>query len=318
MKNLLIHIGYHKTGTTWLQRELFLPESDIFSPITNRADGSSSLALDFVYNEDGYLINSFDNNEKAIQNSLDDILDTIEIQDLKIPVISHERLSGNPQSSGFDAYIVARRLHNFFPEAKILIVIREQCSWILSNYFQYLSIGGNHHLEKYLKIKYDGKRPGFSPGHVEFHHLIKDYQSRYSADNVLVIPYEIFDRDKELFFNQLGKFIGKDLSTMDLDYGKKIHARTNHYLNYRLKFLNPYLNSSSVNNYSALVNPISKKIITKGKNALAYAIPDKLNKSTKEKLLKRIRDWAGDRFKESNKITSELTGINLSELGYRS
>ena len=52
----------------------------------------------------------------------------------KVPVISHERLSGYPHSGGHDSKEIAHRLAAVFPNAKVVIVIREQKSMILSNY----------------------------------------------------------------------------------------------------------------------------------------------------------------------------------------
>lgn len=316
MKNLLVHIGYHKTASTWLQKELFNCDSDFFIPISNRTKGASSLALDFIYGKERYLLNSFDNNEIAIQRELSQILDRIDSNNSKIPVISHERLSGNPHSSGFDSSIIARRLHNFFPNAKILIVIREQSSWLLSNYFRYLTVGGNHSLNKYLNTKYDGKRPGFSPAHLEYHHLIENYQSNFSKENVLVIPYEQLFLSKEVFLKELGNFLDYDLSSIDLDFGRRINETTNYLLNYRLRFLNPFIHSSSVNNDLNLNHELFRRIIFKGKSFLTHMISSEKDKKTNEKLQTVIRKWISDRYDESNKKTSDLIGIDLAKLGY--
>ena len=42
------------------------------------------------------------------------------------PVLSAERLSGNPHSGGYDSLQTAERLHRLFPQAKVLVVVREQ------------------------------------------------------------------------------------------------------------------------------------------------------------------------------------------------
>jgi len=317
MNNLLVHIGYHKTGTTWLQKELFSSESEFFIPVSNKKKGQNTLARSFIFNKDGYLLNSFSMNEKVIQKKLNRILKTSDFDGDKIPVISHERLSGNPHSSGFDSSIIARRIHKTFPKAKILIVIREQSSWILSNYFQYLSIGGNHGLKKYLNSQYDGKRPGFSPSHLEFHHLIKEYQNKFSKENVLVIPYEIFKTDIDLFLKTLGAFLKKDICTSTQVNSEKIYnAKSNHFINYKLRFLNPFIRQSSVNNYSALYNSISSSVASRIKIFLGQCLPSKFDESIQASLLKEIEQWAIGRFNKSNSITQKLIHFNLKDLGY--
>ena len=80
----------------------------------------------------------------------------------RVPVISYERLSGNPHAGRFDARTIADRIKAAFPKARIFCVIREQNDMILSTYFQYLKIGGTDSVRDYLTRSYDGRRPGFS------------------------------------------------------------------------------------------------------------------------------------------------------------
>lgn len=226
MNDILVHIGYHKTGTTWMQNELFISESDSFKPLSINKSGHSTLARRFIFDEEGYLLNSFDNNEKTIRADLNELLGERDQDDEnKVLVMSHERLSGTPHSSGFDSSIIARRIKNIFPYAKILIVIREQSSWILSNYFQYLSAGGTHSLYKYLNTKYDGRRPGFSPAHIEYHRPILDYQAKFGKQNVLVLPYELLVFDRTLFIKKIEAFVEKEIDIGGINFGKKYNIK---------------------------------------------------------------------------------------------
>jgi hypothetical protein len=59
-----------------------------------------------------------------------------------IPMVSSERLSGNPHSGGYDSAVLAERLHQVFPGARVLVMIREQRSMILSSWAQYVRVGG--------------------------------------------------------------------------------------------------------------------------------------------------------------------------------
>lgn len=315
MKEVLIHIGYHKTGTTWLQNEIFTSESDYFIPVSNNKRGQSTLARDFIFSTEEYLLNSFDDNELVIKHNLNSIIQTSSEDNGRIPVISYERLSGSPHSSGFDSSIIARRIKNAFPNAKILIVIREQDSWMLSNYFQYLSEGGTHGINKYLNTKYDGKRPGFSPGHIEYHFLIEDYQEKFGKENVLVLPYELLETNIFEFFYALGKFLRIEIKPADVN--KRHNVNTNQYVNYELRFLNYFIYSSSVNNMSFLKNRLLKKIAFSMKNLISQFIPKKYDTSIQNKLKGEIRKWSQNRFADSNFITQSLTGLDLSEFNYK-
>ena len=58
------------------------------------------------------------------------------------PVVSFERFSGNPFSGGYDSKEIADRLVQVFPDARVLVVVREQRSMIVSTYKQYVREGG--------------------------------------------------------------------------------------------------------------------------------------------------------------------------------
>lgn len=317
MSEVLIHIGYHKTATTWLQNMLFTAENAWFIPLSTKTHGPSTLAGHFIYDRSGYLLNSFDDNVEVIREELA-LIDQQHnaATNTRIPVMSEERLSGNPHSSGFDAAIIARRIHRIFPSGKILIMLREQSAWILSNFFQYLAIGGTHSLYKYLNTKYDGKRPGFAPGHLCFHYLIKQYQDLFDPRNVLVLPYELFETNSTLFFEKLSAFVGKEIKTSPSDHHKKLNRSGNHYLNYKLRNLNLFLHSSSVNNHSALKNSISRNLSNLARTALRPLIPPNFNTSLQTRMKQEIEQWSEGRFTASNRITRDLIQIDLAEYGY--
>jgi len=121
--NLLIHVGFHKTGTTWLQKHLFASHSDVFTPLNHN---KNRLSKKFVTGDDGYVLSPFDYNEEAIRDELQSYIFEDQMDPTKVKVISHERLSGHPHGAALDSKVIAERLKRTFPKAKILIVIREQ------------------------------------------------------------------------------------------------------------------------------------------------------------------------------------------------
>lgn len=316
MNNVLIHIGYHKTGTTWLQQEVFSKTSSVFEPLSlNEKDGHSSLARDFIWGNDGYLLNPFDLNENSIYSHLKEIKTKKGNSD-KIYVMTDERLSGSPHSSGFNSSVISKRIKNIFPKGKILIVIREQNSWLLSNYFQYLTAGGTHSLKKYLNTKYDGKRPGFSPNHVFYHYLIQDYQNKFGKENVLVLPYELFRSEKSIFLEKISEFINKKIVIDNKAFENVRNKNSNYYLNYKLRFLNRFVRSTSVNNNSPFSNKFSRIIALSIKRGTALLFPQKLDDLYRNKLKGIIEEWANGRYIESNKITDKLIDGNLEKYNY--
>ena len=77
-------------------------------------------------------------------------------------MVSFPRLSGHPYSGGYDSRMIADRVAEVFPEARILIVIREQRSMIVSTYKQYVNAGGEARLSTSSSRRSSGS--GACPG----------------------------------------------------------------------------------------------------------------------------------------------------------
>lgn len=307
--NVLVHIGYHKTGTTWLQKTLFSAKSSVFFPLSPTGK-PKALGRHFVWDKDGNLLSPFESNKHLI---LEEIETALHGKDLKhrTPVISNERLSGNPHCGGFDTKLIADRIKDCLPNAKIFCVIREQKEMILSTYFQYLRAGGIDSLKEYLTRPYDGRRPGFSPSHFNYIDLISYYYQLFSVENVLVLPYEMLKNDPERFGKGIRGFVAKNSSDNADDWAISYNKRLDDSILPRFPFLNLFLRKSSVNAYSPLYIPKTIKLlhatnwIIRG-NDTAYI----------KKLRKLIDAIIKNRYAASNKKLSGMIGMNLSQYGY--
>jgi hypothetical protein len=193
---MLIHIGYHKTATTWLQL-FYFPHHPELALIAGH-DGlwqhlMSPHPLEF--------------NPQLTQQLFQPLI-TQSLQTQQIPVLSAERLSGNPHAGGFDNKDMADRLKAVFPQAKILIVIRRQPDAILSNYKQYIRVGGICNLSDYLNPPVDGRIPLFRLENFAYHHLAQYYAQLFGKDKVKIMLYEQFVQQPQQFIQKLSKFIG--------------------------------------------------------------------------------------------------------------
>lgn len=317
MDNPLIHIGYHKTGTTWLQSHLFVDGHPVFHPVSATAMGPSTWAENLYVDENMDLLNAFDLNEKVIASKLSDLLQAKPLVNDKIAVVSHERLSGNPHSAAQDALSIATRIQNCFPKARIFISIREQASFILSSYLQYLSVGGTFGLQKYLLGNKDAKIPGFSPNHMKYDLLIARYQELFGEENVLVLPYELFERDKSQYFQFFREFLEVDFEVDDKLFDQRMNTATAHFLSYRLRFLNVFLFRNSLNHQSNLeLGVAGRRLVRSLVRCLNFFVPDSLDNATQDQLRKEIDLWVADRFHESNVLTNSLIECDLTEFNY--
>lgn len=319
MDKILVHIGLHKTGTTWLQNELFTDTIDIFEPlyIENTLNGHSTLAEHFIFDSHRNLLSPFDLNKEEILKHYEIIMNHKKGSH-KMFVMSHERLSGHPSSSGFDAANICTRIKNIFPSAKILIVIREQTACITSNYFQYLKEGGVMKIENFLDYKYDGRKPGCGLNYFKYHYLIEGYIKKFGANNVLVMPYELFKSNKSKFIQNLLDFSGNSNSSLNLNLEIFYNQKENQYFDYHLRPLNNYIYSSSSLNNAEHKHVYKKKKIALGIKKIANRFSTaKWNENIKRKVSEEVEIWSKDKFIESNQITSSLIKYDLKKFGYK-
>ena len=315
--NLLIHIGYHKTGSTWLQNELFISENNVFEPLSLKTAGRSALSWDFIKGQDGYLLSPFDSNKEVIKASVLQILKQRRDRFSKVFVLSSERLSGQPSAGGFDASIIANRLCDIFPKAKILIVIREQRSYILSLYFQYLSkvSAGVLSLKRYLNIPYD-RIPFFSPNNLNYKLLIEHYYELFGKENILVLPYELFKSDPRDYINKIGFFVNREIEIDESRFMVYHNPNKGNFVLYYFRYLNFFIKRTSLNYFSIFANKYSRYLAICLQSTLMLLTPKLIDKWFNKRVKKYIHNWVGDRYELSNSKLSQLINIDLSKYGY--
>lgn len=194
----LVHIGYHKTATSWLQRRYF-------------GDPTRGWCLC-----DRGLVGRVLINRHSLDFDADLACKSLypwrrEAPEEAVPVLSHERLSGYPHSGGYDSKELAGRIAAVLPDARILLVIREQRDMLYSSYRQYIVDGGACGLKSYLNpVALGNSRvPAFTPAYFEYDRLIKCYRQLFGADNFLVLPYEMFCARPREFIEAIELFAGR-------------------------------------------------------------------------------------------------------------
>ena len=90
---------------------------------------------------------------------------------------------------------LAERLRATFPEARILLVFREQRALIRSMYSQHITDGGVESLGRFLDTPEPrlGRKPSFNLAVYEFDRLIALYRQLFGPDQVLALPVELLE-----------------------------------------------------------------------------------------------------------------------------
>ena len=297
---MLLHVGYHKTATTWLQRQVFCNGSGSFGVPCQGLDQIDQLIRPHPLEWD----------EAATAEYFRPRVSEIEAKGL-VPVLSNEEFSGNPHSGSYQSLENARRLHRIFPEAKVLIVIRRQVDQILSSYKQYVSRGGVLSPSRYFERPREYFRvPGFRFGHFEFDRLIQVYVDLFGQDRVLVLPYEWMVQDRDAFLDRIYAFCGAD-PVADVNDGRERLSLSGSTIMLQRR-LNRHFLRDDVNQSATFSFPSMPYYLRRLDGVVSKCFGTRCDAI----LRKHVEDRCCGRYAQSNVRTVELTGLPLADLGY--
>ena len=297
---MLLHIGYHKTATTWLQRHVF-----------DRSAGSYGAPCPFLEQIDQLVRpHPLEWDEDAVRAFFRDRVAAVESAGL-VCAMSNEAFSGNPHAGGYQNVEIARRLHAVFPEAQVLVVIRRQEDQVLSSYKQYVQRGGCLAPDRYFDHPHNYFRiPGFRYGHFAHDQLIRLYQELFGRERVLVLPYEWMLKDRDDFLRRIFEFSGaRPLGDLPAQRERASLSAAAIALQRRL---NRYFLRDDVNR-SARFHVRSLPVWMRRADRLLAPV---LGRWCEAALRRQVHARVAGRYAESNQRTVDLTGLPLAELGY--
>lgn len=196
MSKVLIHIGYPKTATTWLQ-EIFFPNVHNYKFVSWR------VANKILLNSDCF---TYDSN--AVRKTL--------LKDDGFLLVSSEFFSTAINSGfnyGYSSYGISHKIKATFPDATIIIFIRRQQSLIASAYQQYIKNGGTFSFKRWL---YSGEV--FSFEHLIYSKLIEHYIKLFGENQVKVFLYEDLKRDNREFMQNFSRLFGFEVNWESISF----------------------------------------------------------------------------------------------------
>jgi len=202
-KNIFIHVGVGKSGTTSLQENVFcrIPDVACLGRPNHRNDAcrnfSFGIRLAEDYQLDDYCL-PFVSMVRAVEQD--------------VVVISDESIRTEVDS------LAASRLARYFPEAHIFITTRNQFSAIPSFYVSHgrfvhrspvsqrsLYVSFREYMDFYLKFHCLGYFR-----EIKYHQLACVYAEKFGRSNVTVMTFEEMVQKPEQFFGQLGTLLQTD------------------------------------------------------------------------------------------------------------
>lgn len=200
MKVDFIHVGYHKTASTWFQVVGFPAHTGLVMFNDSRTPLDRYFMQHFVETDDM----TFD--RQAFEAGFDaEIRRHLETPGAKITGICEENLSGHFWN-GCGQSRLAERIKEVFGDTRIIITVRHQLDMLASLYANYVKSGGTKSVAALLaddnmfgervfaKLRYDP--------------LVRHYVRLFGRDRVLVICFEEFVRSPNSAFNRMLEFVG--------------------------------------------------------------------------------------------------------------
>lgn len=300
----IVHIGYHKTATTWLQQAIF-PRASSHDFLPRKTVQQAFLAAPGLH---------FDAEEARR---------LLGIEGRNRPLLlSEENLSGYLHNGGLHGFLapeVARRIKAVLPEAHIVIFIRNQFDICRASYAQYVSGGGTWSARRYFDtarfmrgaLTRPWKAPVFEFEHFEFDRLVAHYDSLFGRERVHVYPYEAL-RDPAALLARLAADTGLALDDAEVP-GGRANASLGAGALLLLRGVNLFTRQSVVNKDWLVDLPGGQGLRHAAKWLLARA--PGLNGRAAQ-LPRVVRERIAAHYPESNRRLAALHDLPLAELGY--
>jgi hypothetical protein len=188
----VVHIGYHRTGTTWLQTVVFPRMRGVETP------------LEPVWSN---LANNLGRSEHYLEHTFRAFLEEVGARGDKPLILSREAISADHNDPWASAGRNAERLKSALPDARILIVTRRQDTMLRSFHWLYVRLGGHRSFRAMLeRDEIEGWR--WDPRHLEYDLRVAHYVELFGRENVKVLPVELLRHDPDLYLAEISDFCG--------------------------------------------------------------------------------------------------------------
>ena len=181
---IILHIGMHKTGTTFLQWNVF--------HFVN-----ANYLWHIFYKS--WLKDLLNINKKVDYDKIKNKLSSTLKKD-KINIISEENIYTYQFSKKDDRFILLDRLKKVFPEAKIIIGTRKKEENLVSWYVEYVAVGGILDFQGFLDKHMNLKKLDYEP-------YIDKLIKYYGKENVFVYTLDELRKNQDAVVRNLCKFM---------------------------------------------------------------------------------------------------------------
>lgn len=306
-KQIILHIGLSKTGSTYIQKKIlpFLENTFSITPASIMS-GAKDNPLYFLFHQT--LPPDRKNKKYSDENSRKAIQDYISSLDKDKIIISNEHFSTVQFRFKFE-YDCYGDLKKIFPESKAFLVLRKQDEWANSAYNETVKMPDWRRRKPLYKVwkYYNGRFMNDSPIHgINWYELVRETYDYFGRENTLILPYELFVNEPEKFLSEFYNYFA-----ITPYYPEKTSRENAKVDKIKIKPLKEKFDAWLEN-----LSENKQKFVKKNSRALyklidSFSCDYKIEAFTPEQK-QQIMEIHG----EDNKKLAELTGIDLGYYGY--
>ncbi len=121
-----------------------------------------------------------------------------------VPVCTSEILAGNITGATLNSKKQAQHLKEFFPEARVLFMVRDQRKLLASVYKSLIAWGGSPTIRQLLATGAENEWVTY----LRYHTQARHYRDLFGAERLLVLAYEDFVQDPQAVLARIKHFAG--------------------------------------------------------------------------------------------------------------
>src|SRR5579871_719457 len=224
-----------------------------------------------------------------------------------IPIVSHERLTGI-----YDTIEIANRLHALLPHARVLICIREQIAMLASQYKHAVRHGSTRTVREYLMTPWVADIPALHEVFLRYRQVIAYYQALFGKERVCVKLVEELRDSPEAFYADLYRFLGIEPSA-SIDVHEVHHPGISDLETARRRFLNFFgVEPNALRDPNPFRDMPNKETLKQDIERVCA----EMSATSVPSIEAEVRALFQGQFAASNRVISELIGVDLAAFGY--
>lgn len=335
-----IHIGMPKTASTFLQEEVFpnlnliyLNEYYYFKELKWNQIVYESIRN--IVEKQNYLLQ--DEQVKQFQEEMVQIANERQCNKF---IFSSEELVGFYAQNFNNSLNVLENIRQYFGKnIKIILVIREQVSFLESLYRQSIKMGHWINIETFLNYqngnfyahKFEYKL-NLDVENFDWFKMIEYYTKELKKNNLLFLPYEMLKNEKKEFIDSIVEFL--NIEKVNIEKNRVVNKSYTYFALFMMRFFNRFLNNGRNPIFFIIQTPLNivlryyKNETSPSKTLLFWR---KINSYLYLSYMMRIfniivfkKDFINDsmkkelkqKFAKSNERLGTISKIDLTKYGY--